>query len=68
MLFFPTDAEFRGPPGPPGPPGPQGPPGITGGLVSYAENAHTEPIRAQLQEYLKSKYAEYAYRTIWKNY
>lgn len=58
-----ADAGFRGPPGPPGPPGPQGPPGISGGLVSYAENAHQGPIHAELQEYLKS---EYTYRIIWK--
>lgn len=54
-----ADVGFKGPPGPPGPPGPQGSPGITGSLVSYAENAHQEPIRAELQEYLKSEYAEY---------
>lgn len=61
-----SDADFRGPPGPPGPPGPQGPPGMTGGLVSYAENAQQEPIRAELQEYLKSEYALYTYRIIWE--
>lgn len=64
-LYFYVDAGFRGPPGPPGPPGPQGPPGITGSLVSYAENANQEPIRAELQEYVKSEYAEYIYKCIY---
>lgn len=53
------DAAFRGLPGPPGPPGPQGPPGSAGGIVSYAVNENQQQIRAEPQEFIKSKKSVY---------
>lgn len=52
MICVVLDAGFTGLPGPPGPPGPQGPPG---GIVSYAVNENQPQIRAERQEYIKSK-------------
>ncbi|TNN77878.1 hypothetical protein EYF80_011935 [Liparis tanakae] len=43
--------SFRGLPGPPGPRGPEGTSGGTQGLVSYAEHAHRERLRAEQQQH-----------------
>ena len=53
---FPKAVAFRGPPGPPGPQGPEGPPGRINGLVSYADHANRQALRAELQEYIKSEF------------
>lgn len=56
FMFNVQQAVPQGPPGSPGisgpagPPGPEGPPGGTRGLVSYAEHAHRERLRAQQQQ------------------
>lgn len=55
MIRVVLDAGLTGLPGPPGPPGPQGPPGGSGGIVSYAVNENQPQIRAEPQEYIKSK-------------